>query len=103
MEDLVLMELRATLLSARGEPKAEGDWPRGVVAHGNLLERFDSGLKEGRSLERVEWETAFPGRGVAVGTQCQQSQHLGITIAVSGALSNKLGECKGKGQERKGS
>lgn len=68
-----------------------------------FLERFDSGLKEGKIPERVEWEAAFPGRGVAVGTPVPAKSAPGNHMqAVSGALSNKLGECGEKGKKGRG-
>lgn len=67
-----------------------------------FLERFDSGLKEGRSLNGWSGRRHSQAGAWLWELQRLQSQHLGITIAVSGALSNRLGEGKRKGKRGRG-
>lgn len=67
-----------------------------------FLERFDSGLKEGRSLNGWSGRRHSQAGACLCELQRQQSQHLGITVAVSGALSNRLGEGKAEGEKGRG-
>ena len=67
-----------------------------------FLEGFDSGLKEGRSLNGWSGRRHSQAGACLWELQRQQSQHLGITIAVSGALSNRLEEGKAEGKKGRG-